>query len=689
MKLSIHHRMGRAALISATVLLPASASPADSRDEARNAGGVAGGPVCAQHCSDLNGDGIIDGADLGQLLLAWGSNDEAADLDGNGIVDGADLGILLLDWGAALPCPPANDFCANAITITNFSGGFNPFSTVCANTDGPNHPDDCAAPPIDNIHADIWYRFTPLLSGHAQIGVCADFDARIAVYGPNLFGGCACPGGFLGGALMGCAGEAANSIVCPTGAALTVPVVAGQCYTLRVGGAPQQVGTGNIDINHFVPFCEIETSNKLAAANLEANTEFGIGADISGDVAVVGAIFDDVPSGLFTTAVNGGSARVYRYNGVSWDVDQAILAPDPFDSQRFGVNVAVSGEWIAVGAGDVEPGCSADPNCDTGAVFTYQFDGANWVFDQELTPSAGSPEDNYGTRVDIDGSRLIVAASEDDNANGIRAGAAYTYRLINIFGSLVWITAEKLLASDGENFDTFGSDVAISGDWAIVGADHAGTQGAAYIFQNISLNNWNEVLKVEPDGPDNFYGYSVAIDGSTAVVGAPSFNGASPGAVYVYERIGGVWYHTATLENPDGVDGDSFGAGVALDSDVLIAGSNGDILLVGAQAEDGSQGAVYLYWKVIGGWVLRARLTASDGLGGDNFSQVAVTGAFGGLGLVGAYLDHVGFTADVGSVYRFNGLTECTGNGVAEACDIADGIQQDSDNDGIPNICEP
>ncbi|HMN96773.1 MAG TPA: GC-type dockerin domain-anchored protein [Phycisphaerales bacterium] len=47
---------------------------------------------------DLNGDGTVDGADLGLLLGAWGSDDPKADLDGDGIVDGADLGILLGAW---------------------------------------------------------------------------------------------------------------------------------------------------------------------------------------------------------------------------------------------------------------------------------------------------------------------------------------------------------------------------------------------------------------------------------------------------------------------------------------------------------------------------------------------------------------------------------------------------------------
>jgi len=52
--------------------------------------------------TDLNGDGVTDGADLGALLSVWGSSDSLADINGDGVVDGADLGILLSAWGA---CP--------------------------------------------------------------------------------------------------------------------------------------------------------------------------------------------------------------------------------------------------------------------------------------------------------------------------------------------------------------------------------------------------------------------------------------------------------------------------------------------------------------------------------------------------------------------------------------------------------
>jgi hypothetical protein len=57
------------------------------------AAGAATGPA-----GDLNGDGVVNGADLAILLAAWGTAGGLADLNGDGLVDGADLSILLSEW---------------------------------------------------------------------------------------------------------------------------------------------------------------------------------------------------------------------------------------------------------------------------------------------------------------------------------------------------------------------------------------------------------------------------------------------------------------------------------------------------------------------------------------------------------------------------------------------------------------
>lgn len=54
--------------------------------------------TCSGVFADLNCDGVVDGADLGLMLGAWGTDDAAADLNDDGVVDGADLGLLLGSW---------------------------------------------------------------------------------------------------------------------------------------------------------------------------------------------------------------------------------------------------------------------------------------------------------------------------------------------------------------------------------------------------------------------------------------------------------------------------------------------------------------------------------------------------------------------------------------------------------------
>jgi len=59
--------------------------------------------IAASDPCDVNGDGVINGADLGAMLGAWGTctdpADCPADLNGDGVVSGADLGLLLGCWG--------------------------------------------------------------------------------------------------------------------------------------------------------------------------------------------------------------------------------------------------------------------------------------------------------------------------------------------------------------------------------------------------------------------------------------------------------------------------------------------------------------------------------------------------------------------------------------------------------------
>ena len=194
----------------------------------------------------------------------------------------------------------------------------------------------------------------------------------------------------------------------------------------------------------------------------------------------------------------------------------------------------------------------------------------------------------------------------------------------------------KLVASDGADNDYFGFSVAVDGDTAVVGAPHfwAIDPGAAYVYTRQS-GAWNQVAKLTAsDGADNDqFGGSVAIDGDTVVVGADG-DDSDQGAAHVFTKPAGGWATTSTaakLTASDGAADDQFGISVAMD---------GDTVVVSADEDDSDQGAAYVFIKPSNGWATTstaAKLTASDGAADDHFGvSVAVDGD---TVVVGAPLD--------------------------------------------------
>jgi hypothetical protein len=219
----------------------------------------------------------------------------------------------------------------------------------------------------------------------------------------------------------------------------------------------------------------------------------------------------------------------------------------------------------------------------------------------------------------------------------------------------------KLVAADGTAGDEFGWSVALSGDTALVGAtgDNLGantSQGSAYVFVR-SGNTWTQQQKlVASDGAaGDEFGFSVALSGDTALVGAPYSDTAGNrnlGTVYVFVRIANQWQQQQKLMAADGTAGSQFGAAVALSGETALVGAFGDFA---RQRGKGigllPQGSAYVFVRGGGTWIQQAKLTASDGAAGDFFGgSVALSGD---TALVGATYDLVGANADQGSAYAF------------------------------------
>jgi hypothetical protein len=253
--------------------------------------------------------------------------------------------------------------------------------------------------------------------------------------------------------------------------------------------------------------------------------------------------------------------------------------------------------------------------------------------------------------VALDGETALVGADQANVGGNSNQGAAYVFTRSGTSWSQQW----KLAATDGAAGDWFGRSVALDGQTALVGA-HLATiggntwQGAAYVFTR-SGANWSQQQKlVAADGArSDFLGYSVSLDGDTALVGAfraDVDDNSSQGAAYVFTRSGASWSQQQKLVATDGAADDEFGISVALDGQTALVGAN--LANVGGNS---SQGAAYVFRRSGVNWNQEQKLIATDGAAGDELGYaVALDGE---TALVGAYGANVGGNNNQGKVYFF------------------------------------
>ena len=337
---------------------------------------------------------------------------------------------------------------------------------------------------------------------------------------------------------------------------------------------------------------------ELAAADYADSDFFGISVDISGDYAVVGA-YEENGSGT-----NRGAAYVfYRNQGGenNWGEVKKLVAIDAQDNDEFGCQVAIYGDTIVVGASG-EDGTGTDQGA--AYVFYRDFGGENnWGQVKKLV--AGDPADTnqFGYDVAVSGDTIVVG-SPGESGEGDDRGAAYVFYR-DLGGEDAWGQAVKLLPADPFDDTWFGTTVAVQGTIAVVGAawdDSTVTnQGAAYVFYKDmgGLDLWGQVKKLVASDADDedLFGYDVAIDGSYILAGAfrAAGGGTERGQAYIFSKDEGgadAWGEVQRLRASDAANDDRFGYSVAIE---------GLFLLVGALGEDGDgldRGAAYVFKKL-------------------------------------------------------------------------------------------
>lgn len=290
------------------------------------------------------------------------------------------------------------------------------------------------------------------------------------------------------------------------------------------------------------------------------------------------------------------------------------------------------------GCADAGDGAEEEVRRDSAALRV--FEEAN-----KLAPNDGAANQNFGLSVAISSTHIIVGAPGDSEA-GLNSGAAYAFE--NDGGS--WSSPKKILSGDPALGDNFGFSVDIDGDTAVMGAylGHVGESfpGTAHVFSH-SNGSWTETAFLSAGDGAGFdlFGVAVAISGSVIAVGARDSD-AKSGAVYLFETDGVSWLETAKLKASDAIFAANFGSAVAIDGSLLVAGSPGKICEKGTYC-----GAAYLYQRVKKSWVEVAKLSADDGEPYDFFGRsVAIAGT---TVAVGTYL-HKNENGTRGAVYLFD-----------------------------------
>lgn len=248
----------------------------------------------------------------------------------------------------------------------------------------------------------------------------------------------------------------------------------------------------------------------------------------------------------------------------------------------------------------------------------------------------------FGSSVAISGDYSVVGAP-DDSTYGTDAGAVHLYRKTGI----IWNLTSVAFATDPEANDNFGVSVGIDGDYVIVGANGEDTggsaSGAAYIFHRTGVDTWDSGVKIvasDAAANDNF-GISVSIAGDYAVVGA--FQESTgiysySGAVYVFHRTGTNTWDSGVKLVSSSPEDNAF---FGVDVDI-----SGDYIVVGASGESIFEGSAYVFHRTgTTTWDAGTNIVSSDtGASGDQFGNSVniVTGGTYDIVVVGSKGDDSG-----------------------------------------------
>lgn len=309
-----------------------------------------------------------------------------------------------------------------------------------------------------------------------------------------------------------------------------------------------------------------------------------------------------------------------------------LVAPEGGRFDRFGQAVAITSDYLIVGAPREDTGAS-----NAGSVSVYSRTSSEFI--RTLQASQPGEDHLFGWSLAAEGNRVLIGAPGDDS------GAAYLFDLDS--GEEL----QKLLPIDPSSGDQFGHSVALSARHALVGAwledaddlNPSENSGAAYLFDAVSFLPLRRLRPNDSEEADQFGG-SVALTNTTACVGAlfDNHSGASDaGSVTVFDLASGQQLRALISESP--AEGDVFGVAIAAKDDLLVIGASE------ADAQGDTSGAAYLY-QISNGELLSDLLPE----GGGALDRIGISVAISDRIIVGAFRAPVRNLADAGVAHLFS-----------------------------------
>ncbi|MFP4601211.1 MAG: FG-GAP repeat protein, partial [Persicimonas sp.] len=286
---------------------------------------------------------------------------------------------------------------------------------------------------------------------------------------------------------------------------------------------------------------------RVERSPIYSNTYFGGTVALDGSTMAVGH------------GTRNGGVFIFENTASGWTQVEHFTG-----SKRFGVSLALEGDTLAVGHSR-----STQNEYTDGAVFIYEKNSSGWAEVQTLAASDGQAADYFGTSVAMDGSTLVVGAEADED-NGPYSGSAYVFEKT----ASGWVEVQKITPSDGREQGRFGSSVALLGDKLVVGArtddENGFAAGASYIFES-TASGWVEQQKLHGSNTDSGdrFGYSVALQTDTLIVGARYAGPNAYGQAYVFEPSAASWTEVQRLDNASSTS-DEFGYALAADPDTAV-----------------------------------------------------------------------------------------------------------------------